>query len=318
MGRAKDEEAGGGKAAAAPDKDEDGERSASELTDAPGAPPASRRGERERDWHRLLALGIAALMLFPFLAKSGIWDPYELDAADLARRIALPRLRRAPSSTLPGAANVLPTLTDLRMGELPFTSMARRLQALRPARLDGAPPLALWGFAGVAVLYEPLARLVDRRAGLYAAIALVTMPLYFMQARTMLGDIVTMSALTIAFCGLAGAMLDARATARVARRRLAVGLAAGFCRGYLVARAPLHRDVAVPALGVGTRPGSRPRGQARGPAARRDGVGRRGRGFGGGRHARRRALVGARARARPARPLRRHARRAALARPSAS
>ena len=36
------------------------------------------------------------------------------------------------------------------------------------------------------------------------------MPLYFMQARTMLGDIVTMSALTLAFCGLAGAMLDAR------------------------------------------------------------------------------------------------------------
>ena len=65
-----------------------------------------------------------------------------------------------------------------------------------------------------------LARLVDRRAGLYGVVALCTMPLYFMQARTMLGDIVTMSALALAFCGLVGAMLDAgpdrKKTARAA------------------------------------------------------------------------------------------------------
>ena len=37
-------------------------------------------------YSRLIALGIAALVLFPILGQSGIWDPYELDAADLARK----------------------------------------------------------------------------------------------------------------------------------------------------------------------------------------------------------------------------------------
>ena len=108
MGRAKDEEGGGGKqGAAAPEKDGDGERSTSEPADASGAPGApgapgepsapAAEPKGKRDWHRLIALAMAAavLMLFPMLAKSGIWDPYELDAADLARRIAPPRLRRA-------------------------------------------------------------------------------------------------------------------------------------------------------------------------------------------------------------------------------
>ena len=48
---------------------------------------------------------------------------------------------------------------------------------------------------GLASLYWLLARLIDRKAGLYGAIVLATMPLYFMQARTMLGDIVTMAVL---------------------------------------------------------------------------------------------------------------------------
>ncbi len=182
-------------------------------------------------------------MLFPVLARSGIWDPYELDAGDLARRIAL-RVFGAHNLDLPGGVNVLPTLTDLRMGELPFTSMAIGFKLFGLHDWTGRLPLAVWGFAGVAVLYETMARLVDRRAGLYGVIALVTMPLYFMQARTMLGDIVTMSALTIAFCGLLRAMLDARAR-WVWLAVGGVGLVAGYLsRGLLI-------GVAVPALAVG-------------------------------------------------------------------
>ncbi len=193
--------------------------------------------------HRLLALGIAALMLFPILARSGIWDPYELDAGDLARRVAL-HVFGARTLDTPGAVNALPTLTDLRMGELPFTSMALGFRLFGMHDWTGRLPLALWGFAGVAVLYETVARLVDRRAALYSAIALVTMPLYFMQARTMLGDIVTMSALTLAFCGLLVAVLDARQRwAWLAVGTL--GMVAGyFSRGMIL-------GVAVPALAVG-------------------------------------------------------------------
>jgi Dolichyl-phosphate-mannose-protein mannosyltransferase len=210
------------------------------VTDETDADEPAQRGP---DRHRLLALLIAAVMLFPLLAKSGIWDPYELDAGDLARRIAA-RVFGASSLELPGAINSLPTLTDLHMGELPFTSMAVGFKLFGLHDWTGRLPLAVWGFAGVAVLYQLLARLVDRRAGLYAAIALVTMPLYFMQARTMLGDIVTMSALTMAFCGLAGALLDARG--RLAWLGVgAVGMAAGYLsRGLIL-------GVAVPALAIG-------------------------------------------------------------------
>jgi 4-amino-4-deoxy-L-arabinose transferase-like glycosyltransferase len=198
---------------------------------------------------RLLAFGIAALVLFPFLAQSGIWDPYELDTADLARRIAV-QVFRATGLALPNATNSLPTLSDLKMGELPFTSMALGFKIFGLHDWTGRLPLAVWAFVGVVVLHEFLARLVDRRAGLYGAIALVTMPLYFMQARTMLGDIVTMVSLTLGFCGLAGAMLD-DAAPRKLRPRLGwlsvgiVGLVAGYLsRGLII-------GVAVPALGVG-------------------------------------------------------------------
>jgi hypothetical protein len=218
-------------------------------TEAGGQQAGAPRDPLERS--RLLALGAAVLVLFPALAWSGIWDPYELDAADLARRIAV-RLFGAQGLTMPGALNSLPTLTDLRMGELPFTSMALGFKLFGLHDWTGRLPLAFWSLVGAAVLFEFLARLVDRRAGVYGVIALVTMPLYFMQARTMLGDIVTMAALTMAFCGLTGALLEGDAAApRPSRAQVgwlvvgALGLVAGYMsRGLIL-------GVAVPTLSVG-------------------------------------------------------------------
>jgi hypothetical protein len=212
-------------------------------------PPRASGGKPRKEPTRLIALVIAALLLFPFLAKSGIWDPYELDTADLARRIAV-RVFHAEALALPNANNTLPTLSDLKMGELAFTSMALGFKLFGLHEWTGRLPLAIWGFAGVVVLHEFLARFVDRRAGLYGAIALVTMPLYFMQARTMLGDIVTMVSFTFGFCGLLGAMLDSAAASPklswLAWSAIGlVGLVAGYlCRGLII-------GVAAPALAVG-------------------------------------------------------------------
>ncbi len=176
---------------------------------------------------RVLAYAVAAIVLFPFLARNCIWDPYDLDAADLdaadlGRRIAV-RIFHGASLEIPGSMSTLPTLTDLRMGELPFTSMALGFRAFGLHDWTGCLPLAIWSFLGVGALYELLARLVDKRAGLFAAIALVTMPLYFMQARTMLGDIVTMTSVTV---GFAGAMLDDVGE----EEAKSFGLARAFCR----------------------------------------------------------------------------------------
>ncbi|AKT43224.1 ArnT family glycosyltransferase [Chondromyces crocatus] len=201
-------------------------------------------GSLLRSWAPALALVVAVVMLFPLLGKSGIWDPYELDSADLARRIAV-NVFGARQLELSGAMNGLPTLSDLRMGELGFTSMALGFKLFGLHDWAGRLPLALWALVGVWVLYGVLARFVDRRAGLYAVIVVCTMPLYVMQARTMLGDIVTMAALTMAWGGLTGALLD-RGAARMAWGVLgALGLCAGYMsRGLIV-------GVAVPTLGVG-------------------------------------------------------------------
>src|SRR5262249_8947022 len=159
------------------------------------------------------------------------------DTAELARRIAV-RVFGATALSLPNSSNTLPTLSDLRMGELPFTSMALGFKLLGLHDWTGRLPLAIWAFAGASVLYEFLPRLADPKAGLSAVVALVTMPLFFMQAKTMLGDAVTMSALVFAFAGLAGAAFDDRGgvLARIAWLALGlVGLVAGFLsRGLLI------------------------------------------------------------------------------------
>lgn len=192
-----------------------------------------------------LALVFAAVMLFAGLGRSGIWDPYELDTAELARRTAVNALG-APSLRLPNAQNGLPTLTDLGMGELPFTSMALGFRLFGLADWSGRLPLALWTLAGALALGHLLSRLVGPKAGLYAVVAFVSMPLVLVQARTMLGDAVTFAAVALALAGLGGGLLDHGARARIGWLALGlVGLVAGFlARGLLL-------GVALPCLGVG-------------------------------------------------------------------
>ncbi len=191
----------------------------------------------------LFVLAAAVLLLFvlPPLTKAGIWDPYELNVADLARRMAL-KLHGAKSLALDGADNSLPHLNDLGRPQLPFTLIALGFSFFGLQEWAGRAPLALTGLVGAVVTYGFVARLVDRRAGVFSAVALLTMPLYFVQARTMLGDVTTMAALAMSFGGLAVAAFghdDDGAPAyglRFAWLGLAfVGLAAGFySRGALL------------------------------------------------------------------------------------
>ncbi len=198
----------------------------------------------------LACFGLSALIAVLFLAasirRSGIWDPHEIERAELSRRIAV-NLFGAEQLTLDGALNSLPTLTDLGAGELGFTSVAWGFAKLGLHDWAGRLPLALWGVAGALVLYLFLARTINPRAGLYGVIVLSTMPLYFVQSRTMLGDIVTMAAFTMCFCGLAGALLDRRSV-WATLGWLLLGLAGAGC-GYLSRGALI--GVAAPALGVG-------------------------------------------------------------------
>jgi hypothetical protein len=197
-----------------------------------------------------LVLPVLFFFVLPPLTRAGLWDPHELNVADLARRIAL-NLHGASSLALEGADNSLPHLNDLGRPQLPFTSIALGFKTFGLHEWAGRLPLALWGLLGVLATYGWVSRLVDRRAGVFSAVALTTMPLFFVQSRTMIGDIVMMSAFAMSFGGLLVAVFDrgsdgeANVAARAAWLLVAVvGLAAGFfTRGAII-------GVGLPALAV--------------------------------------------------------------------
>jgi hypothetical protein len=218
-------------------------------------PPPAALGSR--DLPAGISLAVAAILptlfflVLPPLSKSGLWDPFELNVADLARRLAL-NLFNADTLSLAGADNSLPHLNDLGRPSLPFLSMALGFKLFGLHEWAGRLPLALWGVAGVVATYGFVARLVDRRAGLFSAIALATMPLFFVQARTMLGDVVTMTSVAVAFGGLLiGAFdrTDAGAELTVGRVAWTVFGVLGLVSGYYSRGALL--GVCVPTLGVG-------------------------------------------------------------------
>jgi hypothetical protein len=195
----------------------------------------------------VLAWVLAALSFVAPIARSGLWDPHELNVAELARRIAV-ALMGAGQLAIEGGVNDVPTTGELGRGELPFSAVALGFRLFGLYDWAGRLPLALAGIAGCGALYLLLARLVDRIAGSFAVIVLATTPLYFLQARTMLGDIVTMAAFAMALSGLALLVFDDR-VGRLPRALYGLlalsGLALGIgARGLLVSGA-------APCLSVG-------------------------------------------------------------------
>lgn len=190
-------------------------------------------GERSALWLGGALAFLCAVVLAP-IAKVGIADPWELDAAELARRISLHWFGS-------GAAEPLPTLGDLRSGELPFTSMALGFRWLGLHDWSGRLPLALWSLGAVGLAFACVRRLAGARTALYASVLLGSMPLFFLHARVMLGDAVTIAASLGAFSALVAAFEAERPAARAGLGALGVALlAAGWMsRGWLVGVAPV-------------------------------------------------------------------------------
>ena len=210
------------------------------------APSFDRGRPNQHGFLAWFALLVLALSLFAPLSASGVWDPPEREVAEFARRIAL-NLLGGQGLSLDGADNEVPTRSELGRGELPFTSIALGFRLFGLHEWAGRLPLSLWALAGLAATYLLVRRLADRRSAWFAVLVLATMPLYFLHARTMLGDIVTMSALALAVSGLALAVFD-RSAGSVRWLALGVGLLGMVCallsRGVLI-------GIAVPACSVG-------------------------------------------------------------------
>ncbi|HEY6725176.1 MAG TPA: glycosyltransferase family 39 protein [Polyangiaceae bacterium] len=222
-------------------------RASSQFAAKAAAGNAHATGGRA-DHARLLCavtLLVAVVSLVTFVGV-GLWEPLEVDAAELARRIAI-HLLGARDLIVPGAVNEIPIRRELGRGELPFTSIALGFKLFGLSDWAARLPLALWALVGAAATFGLVARLANPRAACLSTLVLCVTPLYFVQARLLSGESVTMAAFALALGGVGVALLDLRLTLWQRAPWLlggALGLLAGFwCRGLLL-------GVAVPLVAV--------------------------------------------------------------------
>lgn len=136
-------------------------------------------------WSAATFVFVAALLVWG-LWRFGIWDPWELNAADTARRLAAGE---------PAAERFVfgPWLVSLGFRSIGVYEWAGRL------------PIALAGLVAVACAFQLGRRFGDARTGVYAALIAGTTPLLLFNARLMLGtapDIAVQSVLGLCVLSL--------------------------------------------------------------------------------------------------------------------
>lgn len=193
-------------------------------------------------------LCFAAVWLFSPIASSGVWDPHEVDTADIARRVAVHAWGRAELARAGDPASI-PTLSDLGTGELGITSIGASFSLFGVHDWSGRLPLALWGWIAAASLFILIWRTFDLRAAAVSVMVLLSLPVFFLQARTMIGDIVPMAAVSATAAGATLICVESRVGPRSAGwAMLLLGALAGYLsRGLLVVALPLL-SVGLPAL----------------------------------------------------------------------
>ncbi len=166
------------------------------------------------------------------LSSFGIWDPWELTAADAARH------------RLAGDA----------VGDQVTPQVATALVAGGFALFDvhewsGRLPIALAGLLALLAAYVLVSRIVDRRAGVYAVIVAASSPLFLLNARQMVGCAPGMLASTLVFAGAFLAVFPPAAPRKETVRGLAlVGAAASGALAVATSGALL--GLVPPLLGV--------------------------------------------------------------------
>ncbi len=180
----------------------------------------------------LLAIAAVAALLLVRLSGFGIWDPWEVEVAEPARRLAAGESVRVP--------------------HVGFWLVSQGFRLFGVHEWSGRLPIALGGVAMVALTYALVARFVDRRAGIYAVLIAGTSPLFIFNARTMLGEAPAFALQTaIALCAAMAVFCRGRAAARLgwlAAALLACGAGAWARGALLCVLPPLAAVVIVAAL----------------------------------------------------------------------
>ena len=183
------------------------------------------------------ALGIIAVLAFARLNAFGIWDPWELSVADLARQLAS------------GEAEALdrPPLTPWLI--------ARGFTLFGIHEWSGRLPMALSGLGAVALCFWLVSRFAGRRAGTWAALVAGSSPLFLFNARQMLGaSPAFLTSGAVFLCAMSAVFLPAAPAAEEKRRKIALGLwLAGLAVSVVLATlaSGVLLGVAPPLLAVG-------------------------------------------------------------------
>ncbi len=179
--------------------------------------PAGARGV-------IASAGFAALVFLPWLGAVGFWDPWEPHYAEVARQMIVrddyvyPYWESAYFFSKPvlllwmsaGAMNLvgvddhfLPAGSD----RSPPTPSGVSIYAEWALRL----PVAILAILACVFVYLAVSRLASRRAGLFAAAALATMPFYALMARQATTDMPFVALMTCGAMSFAVALWDERA-----------------------------------------------------------------------------------------------------------
>lgn len=185
------------------------------------------------------------------LASFGIWDPWELTAADAARH------RMAGDATGPQTSPQVATAL-----------VAMGFSLFDVHEWSGRLPIALAGLVALGVVFVLVTRVVDRRAGIYAVIAAASSPLFLLNARQMIGSAPGILASALVFAGAFVAAFPPPGPRREQVRM--VGLAVGALSSALaVVTSGALLGLAPPLLGVGAVVAARREELARGPSGGR-------------------------------------------------
>ncbi|MDX2051583.1 MAG: glycosyltransferase family 39 protein [Polyangiaceae bacterium] len=219
------------------------------MTDGGTSVKGRQWGGRRFAW--LLLPVVVFLSLGAGIGSGGVWVPPELEVAEFSRRIGASVLN-GEALRLGEGRDQVPTQTELRRGQLPFISIALGFRAFGLRDWAGRLPLVLWGILGVCATALLARRFAGGRVAGLSALVLATTPIYFVQAKTMLGDIVTLSITSCVMCCLAFAVFGGPGAHGGSLMRRGAWLFAGMaflglailCRGLVI-------GVALPLLSVG-------------------------------------------------------------------
>jgi hypothetical protein len=179
------------------------------------------------------ALLFSVLLCLSRLGTFGLWEPWELNLADRARRMAESDLSLATFVDAAVHGNLEPALLALSVRIVGASELGARLLG------------ALWGIGALMAVYWAGLGLFRRRAALLAVLALGTMPLFALSSRQVTSDMPLVAALALTIGGLGRWAWPSDGRAK--RSHLVIGLV-GLVIGHATGGSLL--GVALPALSL--------------------------------------------------------------------